>query len=86
MRVDRDRYRVPASAAGQDVSVRRTADYVHVVADGELIAADPRRYGRDQLMPVLGKKPGALRNGAPFIAWELPSQIQLVHDLILRQP
>ena len=93
MRVDRNRYSVPASAAGQAVSVRRTADHVHVVADGELIAAHPRRYGRDQLicdpwhyLPVLEKKPGALRNGAPFIAWELPKPIQLVRDRILKQP
>jgi hypothetical protein len=93
VRVDRNRYSVPASAAGQAVSVRRTADHVHVVADGELIAAHPRRYGRDQLicdpwhyLPVLEKKPGALRNGAPFIAWELPKPIQLVRDRILKQP
>lgn len=45
VRVDLNRYSVPPSAAGQAVSVRRTADHVHVVAAGELIAAHTRRYG-----------------------------------------
>ena len=72
VRVDRNRYSVPASAAGQAVSVRTTADQVRVVAHGEAIAAHPRVFGRDQLicgpwhyLPVLEMKPGALRNGAP---------------------
>jgi len=93
VRVDRNRYSVPASAAGQAVSVRTTADQVRVVAHGETIAAHPRVFGRDQLicdpwhyLPVLEKKPGALRDGAPFVAWDLPRPIQVVRDRILKQP
>jgi len=93
VRVDRNRYSVPASAAGQAVSVRTTADQVRVVAHGEVIAAHPRVFGRDQLvcdpwhyLPVLEKKPGALRDGAPFVAWDLPVPIRLVRDRILKQP
>lgn len=93
VRVDRNRYSVPAGAAGQAVSVRTTADQVRVVAHGEVIAAHPRVFGRDQLicdpwhyLPVLEKKPGALRNGAPFVAWDLPRPIQVVRDRILKQP
>ncbi len=93
VRVDRNRYSVPARAAGQAVSVRTTADQVRIVAQGEVIAAHPRVFGRDQLicdpwhyLPVLEKKPGALRDGAPFVAWELPSPIQRVRDHILKQP
>ena len=45
-----------------------------------LIMADhPRQFRRDQViydpwhyLPVLVRKPGALRNGAPFKDWELP--------------
>jgi Integrase core domain len=92
VRVDRNRYSVPASAAGQAVSVRTTADQVRVVAHGALIAAHPRTFGRDLLicdpwhyLPVLEKKPGALRNGAPFVDWDLPTPIQLVRDQILKQ-
>src|SRR4030065_2128857 len=80
VRVDRNRYSVPASAAGQAVSVRITADQIRVVAHGEVIAAHPRVFGREQLgcdpwhyLPVLEKKPGALRDGAPFVAGTLPS-------------
>lgn len=93
VRVDRNRYSVPASAAGQAVSVRLTADQVRVVAYGEVIAAHVRIFGRDQLicdpwhyLPILEKKPGALRNGAPFTGWDLPRPIQIVRDRILKQP
>lgn len=93
VKVDRNSYSVPASAAGQAVSVRTTADQVRVVAQGEIIAAHPRLFGRDHLvcdpwhyLPVLEKKPGALRNGAPFVMWDLPIPIQTVRDRILKQP
>lgn len=93
VRVDRNRYSVPAHAAGQAVSVRTTAEQIRVVAHGEVIAAHPRVFGRDQLicdpwhyLPVLEKKPGALRNGAPFVAWDLPRPIQIVRDRILKHP
>ncbi len=75
--VDRNRYSVPAGDAGQAVSVRMTAGQVRVVANGEVIAAHPRVFGRDQLvcdpwhyLQVLDKKPGALRDGAPFVTWD----------------
>jgi transposase len=93
VRVDRNRYSVPASAAGQAVSVRTTADQIRIVAQGEVIAAHARLFGREQLicdpwhyLPVLDKKPGALRNGAPFVSWDLPKPIQAVRDRILKQP
>lgn len=93
VRIDRNRYSVPASAAGQAVSVRSTADQVRIVANGEVIASHDRGFGRDQLicdpwhyLPILEKKPGALRNGAPFAAWDLPKPIQIVRNRILQQP
>ena len=91
--MDRNRYSVPASAAGRAVSVRTTAEQVRIVAHGEVIAAHPRVFGREQLvcdpwhyLPVLEKKPGALRDGAPFVAWNLPRPIQAVRDRILKHP
>ena len=93
VRVDRNRYSVPASLAGTAVSVRTTAEQVRVVAHGVVMAAHPRVFGRDQLicdpwhyLPVLEKKPGALRDGAPFVAWALPKPIQIVRDRILKHP
>ena len=64
-----------------------------VVADGAVIAAHARRFGRDLLicdpwhyLPLLERKPGALRNGVPFREWDLPVAVQLVRDRILKQP
>jgi hypothetical protein len=63
-----------------------------MVAQGKIIAEHPRCFGRDQLicnpwhyLPVLEKKPGALRHGAPFQNWDLPVSIQVVKDRILKQ-
>ena len=93
VRVERNRYSVPADFAGKVVSVRLYADKVTVVAENKLIAAHQRRFGRDQLicdpwhyLPVLEKKPGSLRNGAPFVEWDLPVPIRLVRDRVLKQP
>ena len=91
--LDRNRYSVPAAFAGRAVSVRSTATEIRIVADGAVIAEHARRFGRDQLicdpwhyLPILERKPGALRNGVPFREWELPVAIQLVRDHILKQP
>lgn len=92
VRADRNRYSVPARFAGQAVSLRLSANQVRVVAQGELIASHPRVFGRDQLicdpwhyLPVLACKPGALRDGAPFIHWALPESVLRVQERILKQ-
>lgn len=93
VRADRNRYSVPAQFAGKAVSVRLSANRVCMVADGEQIAEHARQFGRDQLicdpwhyLPVLERKPGALRNGVPFVDWQLPTAIQQVRDRVLKQP
>lgn len=64
-----------------------------MVADGKLIADHTRHFGRERLildpwhyLPVLEKKPGALRNGAPFQDWALPAAIGMVKDRLLKSP
>jgi hypothetical protein len=91
--VDRNRYSVPAAWAGKVVSVRITAGALRVVADGQAVAGHARQFGRDRLvcdpwhyLPVLEKKPGALRHGAPFQDWDLPAAIRAVRDRILKHP
>ncbi|MFL1495519.1 Mu transposase domain-containing protein [Pseudomonas antarctica] len=93
VRVDRNRYSVPAEWAGKAVSVRCSATEVRIVAAGQVIAEHLRRFGRDQLicdpwhyLPVLEKKPGALRNGAPFVEWDLPASIKHVRERLHKQP
>lgn len=90
---DRNRYSVPSEHAGQRVSVRADAKRIRVVADGKLIAEHARHFGRERLildpwhyLPVLEKKPGALRNGAPFQDWALPAAIGAVKDKLLKSP
>jgi len=92
IRIDRNRYSVPAKWANSVVSVRLTADRVRMVCEGQFIAEHPRHFGRDQLvcdpwhyLPVLEKKPGALRHGAPFQSWDLPVSIKVIRDRILKQ-
>ena len=53
--------------------------------DGRIVAEHPRRYGRGatvydpwHYVPVLARKPGALRNGAPFKDWVLPTALERV--------
>ena len=76
---DRNRYSVMAKAARRAVQVRAYADRIVVRLDDEVIAEHARSFGRDRMildpwhyLPVLARKPGALRNGAPFQDWELP--------------
>jgi hypothetical protein len=90
--IDRNRYSVPAQWANRVVSVRLTANFIRVVADGKEVAGHQRNFGRHQLicdpwhyLPVLEKKPGALRHGVPFQQWDLPVSIQVVRDRVLKQ-
>jgi transposase len=93
VQADRNRYSVPAQWAGKVVSARITADTLRVVADGQVLAEHARRFGRGRMycnpwhyLPVLEKKPGALRHGAPFREWGLPAAIRVVRDRILKHP
>jgi len=85
VRTDRNRYSVPAQWVGHVVSVRMSANKVTVVAKNNIVAEHQRCFGRDQFicnpwhyLPVLEKKPGALRHGAPFKNWDLPEAIKKV--------
>jgi transposase len=76
---DRNRYSVMASAARQVVQVRAYADRIVIRHAGKVVAEHARMFGRNQTvldpwhyLPVLARKPGAWRNGAPFHDWELP--------------
>jgi transposase len=92
IRIDRNRYSVPAQWANTVVSVRLTSERVAMVSEGQVIAEHSRQFGRDRLicdpwhyLPVLEKKPGALRHGAPFQTWELAVPIKVVRDRLLKQ-
>ena len=82
---DHNRYSVDARAAGRMVLVRSHAERIVVIFNGDVVADHRRHFRRDQIiydpwhyLPVLVKKPGALRNGAPFKDWDLPPSLAQV--------
>ena len=82
VRFDTNWYSVEARAAGRPVEARAFADRVEVRLDGRVVADHERHFGRNRhvydvrhFIPVLERKPGALRNGAPFRAEHLPPAV-----------
>ena len=85
VRFDNNKYSVAASAVGRPVDIHAYADRVVIRQDGQIVAEHPRAFGRGatiydpwHYVPVLARKPGALRNGAPFKAWVLPAAMERV--------
>src|SRR5271166_1045828 len=85
VRFDNNKYSVSASAVGRPVEVHAYAERVVLRQDGRIVAEHPRKYGRGEIaydpwhyVPVLARKPGALRNGAPFKDWVLPAALEQV--------
>jgi hypothetical protein len=75
-RFDNNKYLVSASAVGRPVDIHAYADRIVIRQDGRTVAEHRRCYGRGETIydpwhyvPVLARKPGALRNGAPFKDW-----------------
>jgi len=88
---DRNRYSVDARAAGRMVLVRTHAERIVVLFDDQIVAEHPRQFRRDRVvydpwhyLPVLVRKPGALRNGAPFKDWDLPPGLAQVRAKLNR--
>ena len=82
MRFDNNHYSVAARAVGRPVDVRAYADRTVIRQDGETVAEHPRSFARGTVtydpwhyVPILARKPGALRNGAPFKDWPLPDAL-----------
>ena len=85
VRFDNNKYSVNASAIGRPVDIHAYADRIVVRQDGRVVAEHARRHGRGETIydpwhyvPVLARKPGALRNGAPFKDWVLPAALERV--------
>ena len=85
VRFDNNKYSVAASAVGRPVEVHAYADRIVIRQDGQIVAEHLRSFGRGATLynpwhyvPVLARKPGALRNGAPFKDWVLPAAMERV--------
>jgi transposase len=82
VRFDNNKYSVMAKAVGRPVEIHAYADRILIRQDGAVVGEHRRCFGRSQTIydpwhyvPVLARKPGALRNGAPFKNWVLPAAL-----------
>lgn len=87
---DRNRYSVPCRYANQKVSVRQYAGRIEAYADDVRVAAHDRLFDRGRVryewqhyLPLLERKPGALRNGAPFL--DLPEPFRRLQAALLKR-
>ena len=85
VRFDNVRYSVTSRAVGRPVEVQAYADRIIIRQDGGIVAEHVRSFSRGDTIydpwhyvPVLARKPGAWRNGAPFKNWVLPSGLERV--------
>ncbi len=85
VRFDNNKYSVTASAVGRPVEVQAYADRVVIRQDGLVVGEHRRSFSRGETIydpwhyvPVLARKPGALRNGAPFKDWVLPAAMERI--------
>ncbi|WP_411888381.1 IS21 family transposase [Hydrocarboniphaga effusa] len=88
--VARNRYSVPCRLAGHRVSVRLYPERIVIVADQSIVAEHARAVDRDHVvydwqhyLPLIERKPGALRNGAPFA--DLPDPLQRLRRALLKR-
>ena len=94
--LERNRYSVPASFANRPVSLRVYPDRIVIVAEGHAICEHRRAFVRSHdrqsqtiydwrhYLAVVQRKPGALRNGAPFA--EMPTAFRSLQQHLLKTP
>ena len=87
----RNRYSVPCELAGQMVSTRLYPTRVVVVAEDQIVASHARLGDRGQTsydwqhyIPLVQRKPGVLRNGAPFA--DMPAPLLSLQRVLLKRP
>jgi hypothetical protein len=92
---ERNRYSVPASFANRPVSLRVYPDRLVIAAEGQILCEHNRIIDRSHQKPgqtiydwrhylaVVQRKPGALRNGAPFL--EMPEAFRQLQGHLLKR-
>ena len=87
---DRCRYSAPCELAGQIVGIRVYPERIDLVAQEVIVASHGRSFGRGETrydwqhyVSLIERKPGALRNGAPFA--DLPAPLQRLRGLLLKR-
>lgn len=94
--LDRVRYSVPASFANRPVSLRVYPERIVIAAEGQVLCEHRRIIERSHrshgqtvydwrhYLAVVQRKPGALRNGAPFM--DLPEAFKSLQQHLLKRP
>jgi hypothetical protein len=92
---EHNRYSVPAAFANRVVSLRAYAERIVLVAEAEVVAEHVRVFNRGHKGPgqtvydwrhyltVVQRKPGALRNGAPFKG--LPTSFKRLRSVLMKR-
>jgi len=93
---ERNRYSVPASFANRPVSLRVYPARIVITAEGQILCEHERIIDRSHrsggqtvydwrhYLAVIQRKPGALRNGAPFT--EMPDAFRQLQGQLLKRP
>lgn len=91
--IDRNSYSVECAVAGKLIQCRLYADKLVCVYRGNIVGEHERRFSIGQTyyqyqhyLPLLARKPGALRNGAPFIEMDLPAELVTVRTHLEKHP
>lgn len=89
--VQRNHYSVPCELAGKMVSVRLYPNQIIVVFGDTVIACHERLtergcvlYDWQHYISLIERKPGALRNGAPFA--DMPAPLKQLRQGLMRNP
>jgi hypothetical protein len=88
---ERNRYSVECRYVGQVATVRAYAERIVVIGAGQIIGEHPRCFDRGRTLynpwhyvAALERKPGALRNGAPFKDWNLPASMTRLRERLAK--
>jgi len=87
---DRCRYSAPCELVGQMIGIRVYPEHIDFVAQEAVVASHVRSFGRSDTrydwqhyIPLIQRKPGALRNGAPFA--DMPASLLRLRGLLLKR-
>lgn len=82
-----------ADGQARNLQPSRHADRIVIRQEGRVVAEHPRCYGRYETIygsrhyvPILARKPGALRNGAPFRDWVVLAALERVRRKLATAP
>ena len=90
---DRNYYSVPCEYANRVVDVRSYAHKIVIAHNGVSIATHARSFARggystqlEHYIPLLERKPGAVRNGRPFVEDNLPETFARLRATLMTSP